>query len=466
MNGALRTTRIVGLAVMSMMMSWQDAAAEAGDDERPHLQAALDTATWLRSVAVETEHGIAWPADPERPDSIVRYLYSGTPGVILFFIELHRATGDSSHLNDAKHGADDLLAALPKQIQGAEAGLWTGVAGQGFTLHEVYKATGERRFLVGATRCVELLKKLARPGAHGKGIEWNDTTDIINGTAGIALFLLYAAREMDDPAALQLAVQGGDRLVAQARTVILNNEESGLTWGMTDEFPRLMPNFSHGTAGVCYYLATLHQQLSQRAKTVDERYLKAALAGARYLLSIAATNDSGCVIFHHEPEGEDLYYLGWCHGPVGTSRLFYRLAKVTSDNEWMQWVTRGACSVLSREIDKERTPGFWNNVGQCCGSAGVASFFLDLHAITNEVEYAAFAQAVSQDIMQRSTRVEIGEKAVGLKWIQAEHRVRPELVQAQTGFMQGAAGIGLWLLQLDAYTTGREFGLHLPDSPF
>ncbi|MEE9129992.1 MAG: lanthionine synthetase LanC family protein [Phycisphaerales bacterium] len=466
MNGALRTTRIVGLAMMSILMSWHGAAAGAGDDERPHLQAALDTAMWLRSVAVQTEHGIAWPADPEQPDSIVRHLYNGTPGVILFFVELHRATGDSSHLDDAKRGSDDLLAAIPKQIQGAETSLWTGVAGQGFTLHQVYKATGEQRYLVGATRCVELLKKHARPGADAKGVEWNDTTDIIRGSAGIGLFLLYAAREMEDPAALELAAQAGDRLVAQAKLVEMDREQHGLKWAMTDEFPRLMPNFSHGTAGVCYFLATLHQQLSQHAKTVDERYLNAALAGARYLLSIADTSDNGCVIFHHEPEGEGLYYLGWCHGPVGTSRLFYRLAQVTDDDEWMQWVTRGAHSVLSREIDAKRTPGFWNNIGQCCGSAGVASFFLHLHALTQDAEYAAFAQAVSQDIMQRSTRVKLDDQQTGSKWSQAEHRVRPELLQAQTGFMQGAAGIGLWFLQLDAYTTGREFGLHLPDSPF
>jgi hypothetical protein len=28
----------------------------------------------------------------------------------------------------------------------------------------------------------------------------------------------------------------------------------------------------------------------------------------------------------------------------------------------------------------------------------------------------------------------------GLRWVQAEHRVRPELLVAQTGYMQGAAG--------------------------
>ena len=38
---------------------------------------------------------------------------------------------------------------------------------------------------------------------------------------------------------------------------------------------------------------------------------------------------------------------------------------------------RAAASVLKAGVPKKRTPGFWNNVGICCGSAGVADFFLD-----------------------------------------------------------------------------------------
>ena len=42
-------------------------------------------------------------------------------------------------------------------------------------------------------------------------------------------------------------------------------------------------------------------------------------------------------VFHHEPDGEDLFYLGWCHGPVGTARLFYRLHQATGDRQWRDW---------------------------------------------------------------------------------------------------------------------------------
>jgi hypothetical protein len=54
----------------------------------------------------------------------------------------------------------------------------------------------------------------------------------------------------------------------------------------------------------------------------------------------------------------------------------------------------------------------------------------------------------------------------GLKWIQAEHRVRPDFLVAQTGLMQGAAGIGLWLLKLDSFEKGKRERIFFPDSPF
>ena len=54
----------------------------------------------------------------------------------------------------------------------------------------------------------------------------------------------------------------------------------------------------------------------------------------------------------------------------------------------------------------------------------------------------------------------------GLRWIQAEHRVRPELLVAQTGYMQGAAGVGMWLLRLDATQRGRTTFVRFPDTPW
>src|SRR5207253_5943577 len=131
----------------------------------------------------------------------------------------------------------------------------------------------------------------------------------------------------------------------------------------------------HGTAGNAYFLASLYLE------TKDRAFLEAALAGASYLKAVAKTQGDVCLVFHHEPEGEDLFYLGWCHGPTGTARLFYRLYQATGDREWLDWVKRSARAILASGIPEKRPPGFWNNVSQCCGSAGVAEFFLDLHRL-------------------------------------------------------------------------------------
>jgi hypothetical protein len=282
-------------------------------------------------------------------------------------------------------------------------------------------------------------------------------------------------------------------------------EHGGLKWQMAPNSPRLMPNFSHGTAGVAYFLARASEEApieftiaepfddpargvsvrggSQSDDRLRRKYLAAALAGAKYLQAIAKTEGDICLIPHNQPDGLDMYYLGWCHGPVGTARLWYQLAKVTGDKQWLTWVDRSAKAILTSGIPEKRTPGFWNNVSQCCGSAGVAQFFLDLHnagsatfteatadkkdpayknpAITPNPAYLAFAKRMTDDLLARGTRDE-----KGLRWVQAEHRVQPQLLIAQTGYMQGAAGIGMWLLRLDAAESKRKPFVRFPDTPF
>jgi lantibiotic modifying enzyme len=413
--------------------------------ERPYLDAALQAAKWIQSSAIRTDSGTIWPSDPSDAKTANLSLYSGSPGVVLFFLEAHRSTGDSSYLKNARAGADHLLASLARQ---KEVGLYTGIAGIGFTLAETFKVTGDTKYREGSLQCARLIRE--RAIKTESGVEWSDTTDIISGSAGAGLFLLYAARELKDPVSLETAIQAGTRLIALGKP-----EAGGINWRMSPKFPRSMPNFSHGTAGVAYFLASLY------ADTKKKEFLDAALAGASYLKSIANTTGDGCLIFHNEPDGKDLYYLGWCHGPVGTARLFYRLFQVTGNKTWMEWTEKSARSVMASGVPEKQTPGFWNNVSVCCGSAGVAEFFLNLHRVTRNPKYLEYSKRVTAQILAKGTRDESG-----MRWIQAEHRVKPELLIAQTGYNQGAAGIGMWLLHLDAFQNGKKSWINLPDSPF
>ena len=454
---------------LAALALWDPRAEPAAAQQSRYLSAAEDAARWVRASAIKTDAGITWPADPTDPKTVGNSLYTGAPGVVLFLLELHHATGKREYLDEARAGADALLAALPNEKQ---PGLYTGIAGIGFTLGEVYRATKDEKYRKGASDAVGLLFK--RSTREDGGISWSPVTDIISGNAGIGLFLLYADEVAGGGFAGAIVGQVADGLIKLGIP-----EHGGLKWQMAPNAPRLMPNFSHGTAGIAYFLARAAERPMEETGSQGvnhKKFLNAALAGAKYLQAIAKTEGDICLIPHNQPDGLDMYYLGWCHGPVGTARLWYQLAKVTGDKQWLTWVDRSAKAVTTSGIPEKRTPGFWNNVSQCCGSAGVAQFFLDLHnagiagtkqaADKNPVvkwdpAYLTFAKKMTDDLLARGTRDE-----KGLRWVQAEHRVQPQLLVAQTGYMQGAAGIGMWLLRLDAAESKRKPFVRFPDTPF
>lgn len=417
--------------------------------DRPYLDAAVEAARWINSSAIATGKGTVWPADPRDPKSLDTSLYSGTPGPVLFFLELYRYTGNADYLASARAGADALLTSIPTD---RGTGLYEGLAGTGWTLGQVYSVAHDARYREGALRCVELLKQRAQK--TGRGVQWSDTVDIISGGAGTGLFLLWADKELKAPGARELAIAAGRRLAEIGKP----QGADQLMWMMDPQYPREMPNFSHGTAGVSYFLATLYQQ------TRRKEFLDAALAGTNYLLSIADKEKDICRIYHNDtPDGKKLYYLGWCHGPVGTARLFYRLYQVTGNPAWMEWVKKAARAVSeSGGPERAVTPGEWNNVSVCCGTAGEAEFFLALHQVTRDPEYLEFSKKAAGLLLSKATR-----DAGGVRWIQAEHRVRPELLVAQTGYMQGASGVGMWLLHMHAVTEKNpKPAIVLPDNPF
>jgi lantibiotic modifying enzyme len=414
----------------------------------PDLESALRAERWLRSVAVKTDHGTAWPADPEDTATVQRNLYTGTPGVVLFLLELHAATSDDTVLDRARAGAADLAGTMARQESDTlDCGLYTGLAGVAYTLLETWRSTGDARYRTAAEHAVQVIAASARPA--GDGVEWSESDDIISGGSGIALFLLWAAKTLEDDRLVDLAKRAGIRLAALGQP-----EHGGLKWPVAPDFPNLYPNFSHGTAGVSYTLATLH------GVTKEPLFLERALQGAKYLDAVT-NHDGGCKVFHHEPGGEDLYYLSWCHGGAGTARLYHRLAEVTGDAAWNERVACLAEGITAMGAPVERSPGYWENISQCCGDAGVGEFFLSLERLRPGRGHLQVARRAADDIVNRASAA--GD---GLKWVQAEHRVRPEFLVAQTGFMQGAAGVGTFLLHLDAQAKGRASRIVLPDSPF
>jgi hypothetical protein len=120
-------------------------------------------------------------------------------------------------------------------------------------------------------------------------------------------------------------------------------------------------------------------------------------------------------------------------------------------------VLPGAC--VGR-IPERREPGFWDIVGRCCGSAGVAEYFRDPHTWRNEPDDLAFALTLVDDLLARAAGDENG-----MRWHNVEFREDTPELPSETSYFQGASGIGLTLLRLSRHHHGNGSKVQGPHEP-
>ncbi len=425
-----------------------------------YMQAALEAVNFIGAQRLEGR--TEWRRADDAPSSDYG-LYHGASGIILLLLELHAATGSAQALEQAVAAGEEVAAHLAR-VDNLSVSASNGWPGYAFAMSELARVSGREDFRVLAGTCLQRLRDQAKP--LGGGIGWiepapfseitgftgeREIYDQSVGAAGAGLVMLYGHRNDLHPDALDWAVAVGERLLEVAET-----DPDGLRWRLMSDMPFAFtaPNFAHGGAGVGYFMAELYKA------TGDERFLTAAKEGARYVLSRASSVGDGRLVCHTEEARTPIFYLGACHGPAGTGRLFLELYKITGEAQWLEEAKALTRGLLSMGAPEARSKGLWNNHGQCCGDAGVGEYALLMARRTGDEAYLDLARRCARVIVAGSTLD--GDRR---RWVQAEHRDRPEFVQAQTGYMQGAAGIASFLIHLDTALAGQPVKIALPDWP-
>jgi len=431
-----------------------------------YLDTALKAENWISRHAHRTEHGLVWGLANEAPNVYLHTLYAGSAGIALYYLELHQATGDSRYLDVAREAGRDLVDYIyrKKQLTCSALGGWAGYC---FALNEIAKATEDDSFRLAARHCAAMLRY--QGSSIGAGIGWiapmpyadltgqkgeREIYDVAEGAAGIGLYYLYAHEQEIHEEALTWVRGIADRLLEVA-----NAAEGGLRWQLMEDIPWPFdaPNFAHGTAGVAYFMARVFQI------TGEQKYLEAAIAGAGHVKAMAQPiGTDGHLVPHILNDGRPhRYYLGFCHGPAGTARLFYLLGELTADDAWMQWSRGLDLGLVATGAPEQRDRGFWNNVSQCCCDAGIGDHAIWMYRATGDDFYLDLAHRVAAEIIRRSS----GDADTRF-WPQAEHRSQTDFIQAQTGYMQGAAGVGSFLVHLATTLQGKPVKVLFPEAPY
>jgi hypothetical protein len=273
--------------------------------------------------------------------------------------------------------------------------------------------------------------------------DWSHWNDATLGTGSVLLGGL-AAHATGSARGAELAAYAAGLLMVEAEET-----PAGLNWlfvprrhvppdKLEDGRPVEMPNWSHGLAGISGVLA--------RAGIALERpdLVEAARLGAEHLVTLASPESleaGGFAVPRRIPHRPDMdeYTWNWCHGPAGTLSLFeaLRAADVTSvaGEPPHSWVARCIHSLHASGIPERRHPGFWDNDGRCCGTAGVGAAVLP--------HDPDFALALADVLVERAYVED--DRAY---WRFIEHRNPDPLLPPGVGWMQGAAGIAGYLFEV------------------
>jgi len=268
--------------------------------------------------------------------------------------------------------------------------------------------------------------------------------DVTLGTAGVLLAALWARR---------LGVAKAGELAEHAAGVLMAEAEhlpTGTNWRWvpprfrTDPPGTQMPNFSHGLAGIAATLALAGAELDRPDLTA------AARSGAEHLVTLGDPSGQGFVAPRYIPSNlsdEDEVTYTWCHGATGTSLVFLALHRAgvsdVAGEAPLSWHRRCLHSVRTSGLPARLHPGFWDNDGRCCGTAGVGEAFLDSWHRSGDDHDLEFALHLADTLLKHAMHE--GPHAY---WRFVEHRAAEPLLPPGVGWMQGAAGIAAFLFRV------------------
>lgn len=429
------------------------------DKPEDYLQAALQAEQFLVQNAQETEKGIFW----QNPDATNKdfTFYSGSAGVLYFYLKLAETTGDEGYRAIAEKGTNylaahwrDFLNAPPTLGLGTEKGLYFGLGGVGLVLGEAFRVLHNQSAAEAAKEIIAYYQEIAITDENG--IHWTDSTALAM-DGGIILLLLQQYELFKDDKVRETILSAGRAYLSRGKRLMGGGIEYNGCEGLS--LPLSMPNFEFGSSGAGFLLTLLYDF------TGNADYLEAAKGTAVYLKKISVRQKKGYLIPHDvyaQTSEPPVFYLSTCHGPAGTAKLFYRLYRLTGDEQYLDEIYGLVDGMESLGAPEKQSAGLWNNVCLCCGHAGLVQFFVGLYQADNNERW--------HNLAVRSANILLGEKETlpngAAVWPMAWERIKPDNITTAFGYYNGTAGVASALLQIYLNESGKFHWKRLPDDPF
>lgn len=427
------------------------------------LNTVIESADWIEHfshIDKDQEHWDVWPHHELEEDALLlkdTSLYGGAAGISLFYLRLYEATKKKGFLEKAEHGINYCISQYQgkacfesKQpyLTGAFIGFFHGAAGGAYVSNLLYKINQKEKYRDFAQRVGQ--DCIAAAHEENGLLTWYGFYGIL-GEGALILFLLDLYESYGDSIYLDAAIKAGRYILSKEET----SPWGGSRWYVlpTETFPTIgkaggyFPGFEYGAAGCGYIFAEIYRH------TKDATFLEASQRAATYILNIASYSEDkkSALVRYNDTYLTDLYYLGICQGPIGTSRLFYRLFQITKKEEYKTFVLQLSNGLLQSKAPLIHSAGYWRTNCYCCGAPGMLEHFIHMYQWTKDEKFMNAANKAAEVIIGDSN-LQNHKRC----WYTSWNRHEPERSDAYIGLYQGSAGCASSLLSYYYYLENEK----------
>ena len=390
----------------------------------------LSGATRAQAIAAIEEIGAQARASRETEPSLA----GGTAGLAVFHAYLAEARGNEADRQAAIHFLDQAMDAVA--FTRMEPSLYSGFTGVAWAVPHLARRLGETNLEDASASVDDALLQLLRQSP------WQRDYDLINGLVG---FGVYALERLPRPAAaasLELIV---DRL-----DEIAERDSAGATWFTP---PELIPEearqghynlgLAHGVPGV---IALLGAVCAAGVATTKARALLEDAMPWLEAQRLPGGLSSSFPTYLERGVAATPTRSAWCYGDPGIAAALLVAARSSADPV----LERRAIALALRAARRGADESGVVDAGLCHGAAGLGHIFNRFFQATGEAAFADAARFWFERVL------EMRQPEGGVAGFFASHRdakTGQRRLVAETGLLQGAAGIALALL---AATTSIE----------
>ncbi len=369
-----------------------------------------DRASWLGLTLLRERD---WTIQPVGAD-----LYSGAPGIALFFAYFDHVAGDAASRAVAQTVVRQLTRRLVSTLEDTAAAFLPSSLGAFGALSGAVYALSHIGALWADHDVIDLAERLVL--ALRDHVDADRTLDIIGGTAGFIMAASALEHVRSTPATRRALKHAAECLIARGE-----ERAGGLSWSTSLPASQPLTGMSHGASGIALALLAAGRLVNHPP------FIHAAIRAMCYerrCFEPTRMNWPDYRILPGRDENELAWMWAWCHGApgIGLARLD---ALGSSDDAEL-------ASDLAAALASTARCGFGSNDSLCHGDLGNLELFVRAHELGYRGEWE---DALATHSSRLVTRLQEGHWRCGV----------PGGVETP-GLMTGLAGIGYGLLRIAA----------------